>query len=327
MERFESDQQVIEYIKQKIENINYLIEHRLYKEEQLQLSKNVFKIRNSVEWIIRINKILKYVKYSVLNSLKFAVQIEDPMDENDIRDMYTYYLEDSVYRVMVLWDMYKQLINEFYEVGFKKDENYTIFRLKDELKRKHIWKKNKINEFESYLNSKKHKFVREYLRNKFTHSVDPTVSNIFHHYSKNGLLTFDMNDIIPKHPYENLLRIVDDFIEVVNRIIDINNDMEKLLSKEIMIVKANAIVRCNEVREIGRFNINNLIQIKDSIGIIPLEEKCSNCEYMIKYEGKETCKPKIIKYSRIFEDNLFILNLSDEIIIRIKKIIASNCKY
>lgn len=310
MERFKSDSQVIEYIKHEVENINYLIEHRLYKEEQLQLSRNVFKIRNSVEWIIRINKILKYIKYSVLNSLKFAVQVENPMDENEIKDMYTYYLEDSVYRLMVLWDMYKQLVNEFYDVGFNKDENYTIFRLKNKLKRKHIWEENKVNEFEEYLNSKKHKFVREYLRNKFTHSVDPTVSNIFHNYSKNGLLTFDMNDIIPKHPYENLLGIVDDFIEVVNRIKGINNDIENLLSQEIMIVNAKAILKCNKEREIGQFNIKDLMLNKDNIGVI-CKEKCVKCENMITYEGKETCKPKTIKYYRIFEDELYILDISD----------------
>lgn len=311
MERFKSDRQVIEYIKHEIENINYLIEHRLYKEEQLQLSRNVFRIRNSVEWIIRINKILKYIKYSILNSLKFAVQVENPMDENEIKDMYTYYLEDSVYRLMVLWDMYKQLVNEFYEVGFNKDENYTIFRLKNKLKKKHIWEENKVNEFEDYLNSKKHKFVREYLRNKFTHSVDPTASNIFHNYSKNGLLTFDMNDIIPKHPYENLLGIVDDFIEVVNRIKDINNDMENLLSQEIMIVNVNAILKCNKEQELGWLNIKDLILSKDNIGVISCEERCAECKYMITCEGKETCKPKTIKYSRIFEDELYIVDISD----------------
>ncbi|MVX62396.1 hypothetical protein GKZ28_01605 [Clostridium chromiireducens] len=311
MERFKSDRQVIEYIKYEIENINYLTEHRLYREEQLQLSRNVFKIRNSVEWIIRINKILKYIKYSVLNSLKFAVQVENPMDENKIKDMYTYYLEDSVYRLMVLWDMYKQLVNEFYEVGFNKDENYTIFRLKNKLKKKHIWEENKVEEFEYYLNSKKHKFVREYLRNKFTHSVDPTASNIFHNYSKNGLLTFDMNDIIPKHPYENLLGIVDDFIEVVNRIKDINDDIEEFLSQEIMIVNVKVILKCNKEREIGQFNIKDLMNNKDKIGVVSCEERCANCKYMITYEGKETCNPKTIKYYRIFEDKLHILNIAD----------------
>lgn len=62
MDRFQNDIQIVDYIKNEMENMNYFVEHRLYREEQIQDTKNIFRVRNSVEWIIRINKILKFIK-------------------------------------------------------------------------------------------------------------------------------------------------------------------------------------------------------------------------------------------------------------------------
>lgn len=310
MDRFEFDTQIINYIKNETGNIGYFPENRLYREEQIQFSENVFKIRNSVEWIIRINKILKYINYSILKSLKFAIELESPMDENEIKDMYTYYLEDSVYRLMVLWDMYKQLVNEFYDVRFSRDENYSIFKLKNELKNKHIWEEDKINELGDYLNSDKHQFVRNYLRNTFTHSVDPTSMNIFHDFSEDGLPFPNIENIIPRHPYENLVRVVDDLKELVKKIGVENKHIEKLLVDKIMIVKAIAILNCSEEQELEIMNVEDLVLNKDHIGIFVQKKKCTECEYAIDYEGKKTCKPIMIKYSRIYEDEVFTLDIN-----------------
>lgn len=41
--------------------------------------------------------------------------------------MYSFYLEDAVYRSIVLWDMLRQFLNEFYECGYSKDEEVSIF--------------------------------------------------------------------------------------------------------------------------------------------------------------------------------------------------------
>ena len=291
--------------------MNYLPENRIYREEQMQFSKNVFKIRNSVEWMIRINKIMKYIKYSVSTSLKFAIELLSPMDENENKDMYTYYLEDSVYRLMILWDMYKQLVNEFYDVGFKRDANYSIFKLKNKLRSEHIWEEAKVNYFETYLVSERHQFVRNYLRNTFTHNVDPTSMNIFHDFGEDGLLFPDIKNIIPKHPYENLVRVVDDFMELINMIKGSNKHIEKLLLEEIMIVNAVAILKCDKEQELGIINIQILLSNKDSLGILNQKDECTDCEYVIHYDGKKTCKPRMIKYSRIHEDEVLTLDISN----------------
>lgn len=312
MDRFQSDEQIINYIRNMIQDIYGLPEHRLYKEEQLQLSQNVFKIRNTVEWIIRINKLLKFIKFSISMSLKFALEMNNPMDETESKDMYTYYLEDSVYRLMVLWDMYKQFVNEFYEVGFKRDENYSIFKLKNRLKSEHIWNEDVVNNLETYLNSEKHQFVRDYLRNTFTHNVDPTSMNIFHDFNKNGFLTPSLKNIIPKHPFENLVRVVDDLLELIDLINVSNNKLEKLLLEEIILVNAWVVLSCGDEEEIEMATVQTLISNKDRIGIYTKKDKCNDCEFLIHYEGKKTCRPLKIKYSRIHENEIKVLDVSKE---------------
>lgn len=313
MDRFESDEQIVNYIKNKVENIYRFPEHRLYREEQIQFFKNVFKIRNSVEWIIRINEILKYIKYSISTSLKFALEIENPMDENEIKDMYTYYLEDSVYRLMVLWDMYKQFVNELYEVGFNRDDNYSIFKLKNKLRSEHIWEEDEVSVLETYLDSDKHQFVRDYLRNTFTHNVDPTSMNIFHDFNEDGRLIPNLKNIIPKHPFENLVRVVDDLMVFINLIKDSNDRLEKLLLEEIMLVNAWVVLKCGDEEKLEMINVQGLVLNKDRIGIYSKKDKCTDCEFVIQYEGKKTCKPIKIKYARIHENEIFTLDASEEI--------------
>ena len=57
MQTFNTDKEIKEYIEKNIDSIKLLDECRLYKEEQLQITEEVMRIRNSIEWIIRINKV------------------------------------------------------------------------------------------------------------------------------------------------------------------------------------------------------------------------------------------------------------------------------
>ena len=59
MQQFNSDIEIKEYIEKSIESIKLLNECRLYREEQLQITEEVMRVRNSTEWIIRINKVIK----------------------------------------------------------------------------------------------------------------------------------------------------------------------------------------------------------------------------------------------------------------------------
>jgi hypothetical protein len=57
MDRFETDEEIVNYINGSLESIEYFEEHRLFKEERLQVDiRLLFRIRNSIEWIIRMNK-------------------------------------------------------------------------------------------------------------------------------------------------------------------------------------------------------------------------------------------------------------------------------
>lgn len=41
--------------------------------------------------------------------------------------MYLFYLEDAVYRDIVLWDLLRQCLNEFFQCGFKIEDEINIF--------------------------------------------------------------------------------------------------------------------------------------------------------------------------------------------------------
>ena len=49
MQIFNTDKEIKEYIEKNIDSIKLLDECRLYKEEQLQITEEVMRIRNSIE--------------------------------------------------------------------------------------------------------------------------------------------------------------------------------------------------------------------------------------------------------------------------------------
>ena len=127
MRQFETDNEIREYIEKSIDAIEFLNECRLYKEEQLQITEDVMRIRNSIEWIIRINKVIHNFTYAVIKSYEYAKLMESPLEETENSQMYSFYLEDAVYRDIVLWDLLRQFLNEFYECGYEVDDEINIF--------------------------------------------------------------------------------------------------------------------------------------------------------------------------------------------------------
>lgn len=67
-QEFNSDEEIRTYIEKNINSIELQDECRLYKEEQLQLTENVMRMRNSTEWIIRINKVIGKFTYAIKKS-------------------------------------------------------------------------------------------------------------------------------------------------------------------------------------------------------------------------------------------------------------------
>ena len=183
---FNNDEEIVQYLKTQIKIIDTLNECRLFKEEQLQLSPEILHFRNCIEWIIRSNKIILDIKYALTQSLKFIEGMSWPLEETENRRLYSYYLEDSVYRNLVLWDMFRQLLNEFYKCGYSECTQISIFKFLKE-KKTEIGKQ-KADEILNYLNSSEHKMVRETLRNSFTHSLDATSPYVFHRNVKGKII-------------------------------------------------------------------------------------------------------------------------------------------
>ena len=209
MQTFNTDKEIKEYIEKNIDSIKLLDECRLYKEEQLQITEEVMRIRNSIEWIIRINKVIHNFTYAIRRSYEYAQLMESPLEETENSQMYAFYLEDSVYRDIVLWDLLRQFLNEFFECGFAVDDEISIFSFlnKADVIRK-IGNTN-VRKLKRYLKCAEHIEVRTKLRNQFTHSLDRTSSYIFHRIN-DGKMQADLSNMYPTHPYENIVLVLDD---------------------------------------------------------------------------------------------------------------------
>lgn len=299
MREFNTDEEIMEYIKESIEKIKCIDECRLYKEEQLQFSEEVFKLRNSTEWLIRLNRVIENITYSISKSYEYAKLMQSPMEETTNSRMYSYYLEDSVYRDIVLWDIFRQLLNEYYMCGYSQEQEVSIYKF---LKNKNV--KNKIGngnveEIRSYLNSAEHKEVREKLRNQFTHSIDSTSFYLFHRKTDKGVMEADLSNILPNHPYYNIAVVLSDICKCVEFISKYQQEIEKELIKNIMIVRVGCDTKCKKTYEdITLINIAELREASERI-IVPCEEPC---EYAIEVEGHMGCKPLSINYCRINEE-------------------------
>lgn len=300
MQQFNSDKEIKEYIEKSIDTINLLNECRLYREEQLQITKDVMRARNSTEWIIRINKVIKNFTYAISKSYEYAKEMEWPLEETENSQMYSYYLEDAVYRDIVLWDLLRQFINEFFQCGYGKVDEISIFSfLKDPDVTRKIGNSEVIR-LKRYLNCADHQEVRTKLRNQFTHSLDGTSSYIFHRTNHNGKIQPDMSNVFPKHPYENIVYVLDDMKKYLKFARMYVSKLEKFLIENIMLVTVKCNMKCGKVEEdMEPWSINILKEKAEQI-LFPC---IGSCDYAIEYQGHKVCKPMFIRYCRINEDD------------------------
>lgn len=297
MRQFSTDEEIREYIEKSIDGIELLDECRLYKAEQLQLTEEVMRIRNSTEWIIRINKVIHNLTYAIIKSYEYAKLMKSPLEETQNSQMYSFYLEDAVYRDIVLWDLLRQFLNEFYECGYDVDDQTNIFSfLNQSIVKQKIGDAN-ARRLKNYLNSAEHREVRMRLRNQFTHSLDDTSSYIFHRVN-NGKMQADLSNVFPKHPYENIVFILDDIHKFMNFAKIYVGKVEKYLTNKIMMVTIECNLKCGKVSEdVEHWSIDALHEKAEQI-LSP----CNNpCNYAIEYEGYYVCKPVSVNYCRINE--------------------------
>lgn len=294
-----SDIEIYELIKETLKEINLIEENRLYRDEQLFMDS--IKIRNCVEWEIRINYLIEEIVYAINNSCLFAQKMIYPIDNTNEKKMYEYYLTDAVFRLITLWDVYKQLINEFYDVGFNLEDNFSIFNLLKMMKKKSIWNPAKLDALTNYLNSDEHKAVRIDLRNRYAHSFDSTNQYILHKKNANGFITpnFDIFNL-PKHQIENIVDVLNDFLKLLYFIKEDNAEINKYLRREVMLVSFELIANCGKCIS-GNANIADFLDRSENYMVICDDNSKLDCEHIKEAEGKKICKPVKIIYSRINE--------------------------
>lgn len=291
---FKNDEEIIQYLKGQLENIDVLNECRLFKEEQLQLTDEMFRFRNSIEWIIRSNQIIVNIKYALSKSLEFAEVMSWPLEETENRRLYAYYLEDAVYRNLVLWDMFRQLLNEYYKCGYSESDNISIFKFLK--KNKFVIGSAKVNNILNYLNSTDHKKVREDLRNSFTHSVEATSSYVFHR-NVDGKIQPQADYIIPSHPFENLHLVTMDILNLIEFIKEIVSEMYEYRNRNLILLKVTTVMPCGkELNDTENWNLGILKEKYEQI-IVPCETPCDKAH---TYNEVYVCKPTKVHYQRIY---------------------------
>ena len=290
---FKNDEEITEYLKAQLGKIDTLNECRLYKEEQLQLSEELLQFRNCIEWIIRSNQVILNIKYALARCLGFAEVIAWPLEETENKRLYSYYLEDAVYRNLVLWDMFRQLLNEFYDCGNSESDKINIFTFLKKNKSK-IGNSRAMNIL-NYLNSADHKIVRETLRNSFTHSVDATSSYIFHR-NINGKIQAQVDYLFPSHPFENLSFVIMDILKLIELFVEIVNEMYAYRNNNLILLEVISVMPCGkDIDHNVHWNLGILKEKLEQI-IVPCETPCDKANV---YNQIYVCKPTEVNYKRI----------------------------
>lgn len=298
MRNFKSDNEIKKYIEMEIENIEYIDECRLYKEEQLQCSENVFRARNATEWLIRINKVIENFKYAITQAYQYAKAMNSPIEETINSKRYSFYIEDAVYRDIVLWELLRQFLNEFYECGYKTDDEISIFKFLNQSGVVNKIGNKNVKKLKRYLYGSTHHTVRHKLRNQFAHSLDSTSSYIFHRVSDSGIRQADLTRILPNHPYENIVFVLDDIKVFLKFMKYYSQKLDKLLIEDIMRVQFEVELKCGEKRKIEQYMSISILKEKAEQILIGCEK---TCDYAISYDGEKWCKPVKIRYCRMNE--------------------------
>lgn len=293
LKEFRDDKEIIQYLKTQIGKIDTLNECRLFREEQLQISEEMLYFRNCIEWIIRSNQIIVNIKYALTRCLKFSEAMSWPLEETENKRLYSYYLEDAVYRNLVLWDIFKQLLNEFHKCGYSEKNNINIF---DFLKEKKLEIGNtKVDNILNYLDSQHHQMVRKTLRNSFTHSVEATSSYVFHR-NASGKIQPQIDYLLPNHPFENLNFVIMDALKAIEFVKELVNEMYEYRNTNLTLLEVETVMPCGkEVADPEYWSLGILKEKYEQI-IIPCETPCEKSHL---FNGNCVCKPTNVNYHRI----------------------------
>lgn len=295
-EEFKTDQEIIEFLISEMNKITKLTDCTLYKEEQINfiLDKRLMRYRNCIEWIARSNDLIENIKYSLQQSLKYGLTVDDPLAITKDKKKCSYYLENAIYREIVFWDIFRQFLNELYDCGYTRKKNINIFEF---LNNKKIPKKTRTKIIK-YLKEKSHSNIRKKLRNSFAHSIDPTTLMVFHD-ENNGIVRPEIDLAFLTHPFTNIFELIKDLKQLMIFFNEHVTELENVLAEEYMLYKVIAYPSCKLECELEGVVTRKEIKNEIKNAYIECQEKCD--KKIGVGENKKGCKPKKFEYYRIEE--------------------------
>lgn len=169
-----------------------------------------------------IYKSIKHVDYYVKKSLYNALDMIYEQDYKDFSPFQSpneleveaiYYVENAVFRTVILWDFLAQLYNEYFGLGLKrKDVSYKrLFKSQkneDLANRIHTYLEIDNGEVKGH-----HKFVSKY-RNKMTHRNSPNIMTLSSYDFNLNLPMLTVNYHVIKD-YENVSLFIRELLDII----------------------------------------------------------------------------------------------------------------
>lgn len=109
-----------------------------------------------------------------------------------------------------------------------------------------------------------------------------------------------MGNVFPKHPYENIVYVLDDIKKYLRFAELYVSKLENFLIENIMMVTVECNMKCGKVAEDTEPWSINILKDKAEQILVPCE---NSCEYAIDYKACKVCKPMFVKYCRINEED------------------------
>lgn len=107
-----------------------------------------------------------------------------------------------------------------------------------------------------------------------------------------------MSRFLPKHPYENIVMVLDDIKSFLKFIRYYSGKLNELLIENIMMVKVEMELRCGEKRKDEEHWSISILKEKAEQVLLQCDKAC---DFAISYNDKMWCKPTKICYCRINE--------------------------
>ncbi|PEM90664.1 hypothetical protein CN639_11045 [Bacillus toyonensis] len=210
------EKEYIQNILLEITPLNVFLENMVYSSPSSE--HNYLSLLNDMDaWIVKINSLIRKTNLSISHALINCESIAEynPFERSESKDMAYYFVENSIFRISCLWDVYAQLCNLVfntekkvnqihYKKYFNRKQNKVFEKDLVEIQKrvsKYINEKDKIKDNYAYWEGN-HKYVSN-IRNRFTHRNDPHIFT---------MLNYNGGDfVIPDPPLYELKRIIEDY--------------------------------------------------------------------------------------------------------------------